>query len=152
MRRAPLLLLLVLTATSLSGCFMSRMKRNVPLSPEIADRLVPGTSTADDVVALLGAPSDVVQLGRRSAWRYEHIQTKRAALFLLVVSFMNEDTKEDRIWVFFDEQGVLTHVGSSFQAELADFAMPWQDEHELELEDAAGPDAAEAAEAQAETP
>jgi len=132
--RLPLLVPLLLSIVVLPGCFLSRMKRNVPLAPELAERLVHGTSTADDVAELLGAPSDVVQLGRRSAWRYDYVQTKRAALFLLVISFMNEDTKEDRVWVFFDENDLLTHVGSSFHAERAEFAMPWSDEEELGME------------------
>jgi len=109
------------------GCFLSRQQTNEELFPEAVGSLRPGTDTADDVVRLLGAPAEVVQLGRRSAWRYEHILTKRAGLFLLVITFLNEDTKSDRIWVFFDENDRLTHVGSLFASEQVEWQMPWQD-------------------------
>jgi hypothetical protein len=75
----------------------------------------------------MGAPNEVVQLGRRSAWRYDHSNGKVAGLTLFVVTFVNRDTRTDRVWFFFDEQDRLSHMGSSFEAADADWAMPWQD-------------------------
>jgi hypothetical protein len=43
------------------------------------------------------------------------------------VTFVNRDTRTDRVWFFFDEQDRLSHMGSSFEAADADWAMPWQD-------------------------
>lgn len=114
-------------ALPLGGCLMSREHVNEPLDPAKLEALQPGVSTGADVARVLGGPSEVVQLGRRSAWRYEYALTKRAGLFLLVLVLQNVDTRSDRVWVFFDEQGVLTHVARSFEAADAEWAMPWAD-------------------------
>ncbi len=119
----PLLLLVVLCLTP--GCFLSRTYVNEPLTTEQLNSLQPGQSSARDVVEALGAPDEVVQLGRRSAYRYEHSQRKLAGFFLVVLGFANQDTQADRTWVFFDENDVLSHVGTTLQAKDAEYAMPW---------------------------
>jgi hypothetical protein len=108
----------------LSGCFLDRSTINVPLEPTAVAALQPGTSTADDVTRLLGAPTEVVQLGRRSAWRYEYVMTKRAGLFLLVFTTLGTDTQVDRVWIFLNEQDTVTHVGSTFDSNEAEYALP----------------------------
>ena len=45
-----------------TGCFVTRTSVNQKLSPEAAGQVAPGASAAE-VVELLGAPTDVVQLG-----------------------------------------------------------------------------------------
>lgn len=126
MRRLLLSLVLVFLG---AGCAMARTHVNEPLEPGDIAKLQPGMS-AEDVVDLLGAPVDVVQLGRRSAYRYDFTSTKRAGLFLLVVLFYNEDTRSDRLWAFFDESGTLTHVGTTLQGDDNEYAMPWEDVHD----------------------
>ena len=121
MKRAALLLALLLSP----ACVWSRTQVNVPLEAETIGALVPGTTTAAEVVELLGAPDEVIQLGRRSAYRYEHGQEKLTVLFLVLVSFVTRDGQADRSWVFFDENDVLTHVGTTLDAERAEYAMPW---------------------------
>jgi len=121
MIRSLLALALVLSPS----CFISRQTFNEALDPEAVAGLEPGRSTATDAVELLGAPSDVIQLGHRSAWRYDHVVAKRAALFLLVFVAMNEDSHSDRLWLFFDQDGLLTHMGSTLAADLAEYDMPW---------------------------
>ena len=122
--------LLILLACLAPGCIIARTNVNEPLDPARLEKLTPGSTTAHEVVDLLGAPVDVVQLGRRSAYRYEFRNSKRAGLFLLIVALYNEDTRSDRVWVFFDENQVLTHVGATFQGDDPRYAMPWQDLHE----------------------
>lgn len=122
---APLFL-----ALALSSCALARTTENDPLDPARLERLEPGRTTAREAVELLGAPADVVQLGRRSVYRYEFGTTKRAALWLLVVGLYNQDSRSDRAWLFFDEEGVLTHVGTSLEAAEAEYAMPWEDLHD----------------------
>ncbi len=116
---------IALSLALLPSCLVSRTTNNESITAEHVAQLKPGVSTATDVVKTLGAPSDVVQLGRRSAYRYDHTVTKRAGLFLLVIAFMNDDTHADRVWVFFDEHDVLTHVGSTLRADGAEYKMPW---------------------------
>lgn len=115
---------------TLGSCAFARSTQNDPLDARLLARLEPGHTTAREAVELLGAPADVVQLGRRSVYRYEFVTTKRAALLLLVVGLYNQDSRSDRAWLFFDEQGILTHVGASLEAAEAEYAMPWEDVHD----------------------
>jgi hypothetical protein len=124
--RATLALLCALAAPA---CFISRTAVNVPLKRGSIEQLVPGQTTAVEAVALLGAPSEVIQLGNRSAYRYDASVQKRAGFSIIVLSFLNEDTRADRLWLFFDAKDVLTHAGSTLQSADPRYAMPWQDIH-----------------------
>ena len=124
--RSSLFLALSLAALTPS-CFVARNQINTPIEAASLAQLVPGTSTADDVLDALGAPADVVQLGRRSAWRYDHTHEKRAAFTLLVITMVNSDAKSDRVWVFFDEDDVLIHARGTFEADEAAYKLPFQD-------------------------
>jgi hypothetical protein len=112
-----------------AACFLSRRTVNEPIREEKLAALVPGKTTAAEVVTRLGAPSEVVQLGRRSAYRYEATTTKDTGLWLLVVGLYNSDAHADRVWVFFDENNVLAHVGATLAAEEAEHALPWSEIH-----------------------
>ncbi len=122
MRSAALLLLLGLA--TLPACAMSRSTTNQALDPERIASLQPGTTTALEVAERLGAPAQVVELGQRSAWLYEHVQDKQEGLFLLVLGLHGRDIQADRCWVFFDENDVLTHYGSTLQAADAEYDIP----------------------------
>ena len=103
---------------------MSRSAANPSIAPEAVAQITPGSSTADDVTRILGAPNEVVQLGRRSAWRYEHTVEKQSALFLVVLGLRGVDTQADRVWIFFDEADNVIHVGTMFQASEAEYDVP----------------------------
>jgi hypothetical protein len=123
-------LFLAASLAFLPACAFARTSENRPLDEGALRALQPGVSSAADVVRALGAPVDVVQLGTRSAYRYQFTSSKRAALFLLVLGFYNQDTRADRAWVFFDANGVLTHVGATLEGDETEYAMPWQDLHD----------------------
>lgn len=114
----------------LAACAIARQDDNEPLDPAAVHALVPGRTTAREVVETLGAPTEVVQLGRRTAYRYDARTAKSAVLLLLLVNFANQDQRSDRVWVFFDANDVLTHCGASFAVHHAQYAMPWEDVHE----------------------
>ena len=116
----------------LSSCFISRTTTNVPLQRSRLDELQPGKTTAKQVVELLGAPNEVVQLGSRSAYRYDFAIMKRAGFSIIIVTFLNDDTRTDRAWLFFDKDELLTHVGTTLEGNQAQYAMPWQDIHGTE--------------------
>jgi len=116
--------ILLLTLLVLPGCFMNRSRINRPLVPEVVASLKPGTSTASDVVVLMGAPVEVVQLGHRSAYRYDYTHEKQAGLFLIILGLRGVERMQDRAWFFFDEQDVLTHVGATFEADTARYDVP----------------------------
>lgn len=120
----PLLCLLA------AGCAFARQDVNEPLPAPTIRGLEPGKTTAREVVERLGGPNEVVQLGRRTAYRYDAATTKSAVLFLLLINFANQDTRQDRLWVFFDERDVLTHYGATYGTHRTQYAMPWEDVHE----------------------
>lgn len=113
----------------LPGCALARMSVNDPLDPAAVRQLQPGVSTAADVVELLGAPTDVVSLGRRSAYRYDAEKTKIAGLVLILFNMAHRDTRSDRVWVFFDEDQRLSHLASTFATHRTQYALPWSDVH-----------------------
>lgn len=121
-----------------TGCLLERQSVNEPIVPEVVQRLQPGRTRAEEVVQWLGAPSEVVQLGHRSAYRFDHTVGKSAILWLAVLVLSNSDTRADRLWVFFDQNNVLTHFGATYAAERAEYSMPWEDLHDQSREEAAG--------------
>lgn len=111
LRLLPLLCLPLFTS-----CLLSESRSHAPLDGERVAAITPGESTVQDVLDLLGAPNEVVQLGRRSAFRYDHSVEKQTGLFLILVAVRGVDTQQDRAWIFFDEGGVVSHAGSTLQA------------------------------------
>lgn len=119
------LLLAICCCLLLPSCLLGRNHVNRPIDAVAYERLAPGTSTVQDVAELLGAPAEVVELGSGSAWRYEYVQSKRTGLWLILIGFLNDDTQSDRVWVFFDAEGRLTHAASTLQADRAEWELPW---------------------------
>lgn len=118
------LCLAVLLLPLLSGCLFSRTDVNAPISRATVERLEPGKHSAADVVRMLGGPAEVVQLGRRSAYLYNHRTQKVTGLWLIIFGIAGDDVRSDRVWVFFDENNVLTHVGATFEASEAEYELP----------------------------
>lgn len=119
-------LFLLLTGTLFtSSCFLARTRSNEPFPQQALEALTLGETTALEAVEQLGAPLEVVQLGRRSAYRYQYGVAKRTGLFLIVVTFLEEDTQSDRLWLFFDEEDRLTHYATSYEAEGAEYGLPF---------------------------
>ena len=123
----------------LPSCFLGRTGINEPLDPAVVRSIKRGTSAAE-VVAKMGAPDEVVQLGRRTAYRYSHVVEKGTGSYWILIGLYNEDSRRDMVWFFFDEKQKLTHMGSTFQSHRAGFhAFPWSDIYNSE--DAAAADA-----------
>ncbi|MFT7464985.1 MAG: hypothetical protein ACI9EF_003345 [Pseudohongiellaceae bacterium] len=121
------LISLLFALCCLPGCVLSHKTVNEPLSTTDIEALQPGVTTQSEVASRFGAPTEIVQLGYRSAYMYEYKVSKSAGLFLVIFTASNEDNRTDRMWVFFDEAGVLTHVGATLAAERAEYKMPWTD-------------------------
>ncbi len=108
----------------IGGCLFSDRRVNTPIRADAVEQLIPNQSTAADVAAALGAPTDVVQLGHRSAWRYDHIVEKQTALVLILFNLRGVDTDADRVWVFFGQTGLVTHVAATLEAGQAEYDLP----------------------------
>ena len=126
MRSLPACLLLPLL---MSSCIIYRNDVNEPLKAERIAKLRPGVTSAQDALNLLGAPADVIQLGKRTAWYYEHVRSKTSGFWALLVVLSSTDTRSDRLWLFFDEKGVLRHAGSTLAAERSGYRLPWSNPH-----------------------
>lgn len=122
--------LVALAIPLFSSCFIARNTANEPLQAGRMDVLRPGASTAGEVAATLGAPNEVVQLGKRMAWRYDFTAAKTAGFSIILLTLINEDARSDRAWLFFDENSVLSYTGRTLEANNAEYAMPWQDVHD----------------------
>ncbi|MFT4512305.1 MAG: outer membrane protein assembly factor BamE (lipoprotein component of BamABCDE complex) [Planctomycetota bacterium] len=122
--------LLLLALLPFAGCIIARQDVNEPLSAPLIKQLQPGTTTARQVVELLGGPNQVVQLGRRTAYLYEATSAKSAVVFTVVFNVGNSDTRQDRLWVFFDEADKLSHYGATYGTHRTQYAMPWENVHE----------------------
>ena len=116
-------------ALLLPGCFISRETTNEPLKRESIDALEIGKSSATDAAKALGAPAEVVQLGSRSAWAYDFRVTKLAGFSIIILTFVNEDQRSDRCWLFFDKDEILRHAATTLDAADSRYAMPWQDDN-----------------------
>lgn len=147
---------LALTAALLcTGCILGRTRDEVPIDPERVARIVPGKTTKREVVELLGAPTyvndriglklvgkptgldgdnvgplvdELVRSPLDHSYTYEYSDTKSASLYLLVISFTNQETRRDRVVVFFDDRGVVSHIGASFNARDVEFRLPTSDD------------------------
>ena len=115
-----------LLALLVSSCAFARNRTHEPIPAQAVAALEVGDSAAR-VTEVLGAPTEVVQLGNRSADRYDYTESKKTGLLLVVVGFYNSDSHQDRVWVFFDEASNLTHVGSTLKADETGYGMPWSD-------------------------
>lgn len=127
---SSLRLLTLLLPTLLCACGLGREDVNDPIDARAVASLQPGVTTAREVVEKLGAPTEVVQLGKRSAYRYDASTTKMTGLVLVVMNFYTADQRSDRVWLFFDEHDVLTHYGASYGTHRTQYALPWEDVHE----------------------
>jgi hypothetical protein len=127
------LLLTIPVLLALPSCSFARFAENEPIDAVVVAELVPGRTTLKEAVEKLGGPSDVVPLGKNgTALRYDHSMRKAAVLILIVLNVGNIDTRSDRVWLFFDENNVLTAVGKTLQSHHAQYAMTWEDIHEAE--------------------
>ena len=136
MKRGLLMALLL----GLTGCVIGRTTDGVPLDASLLATLKPGKATAKEVTETLGAPQLVVELDKRSAYQYRFTKQASAGMALLVFNTFNQDTRYDRIWVFFDENDVLTHYGAAYRGANAKHAFPWTKLHPSEPKEESEPE------------
>ena len=78
-----------------------------------ADKLQPGVSTTKDVLAALGPPSQILDLGDRMCFYYLLEHTDSGSLFLVVYNTYESTVTYDRAVFFFDKQGKLEEMAMS---------------------------------------
>ena len=121
---------LLLLPFFLGSCAVARFSTNEPIDVEAFNKLVPGKTTARQVVEALGAPAEVLYLRERTAYKYEATSEKGALFTIILFTFFNADERSDRVWVFFDENNIMTHKGGSFATHRTQYSAAWEDIHE----------------------
>jgi outer membrane protein assembly factor BamE (lipoprotein component of BamABCDE complex) len=128
-----ILSILLLSILATPACFFSRSKLEVPIDAGKIDEIVVGKSTKDDVVRVLGAPTDIIFSNREHdalrvfAYEYTYTVNKTTGFTIIILTFLNSDRKRDHVLVFFDEQGVVTSIGVNLDAEKASYELPFGD-------------------------
>jgi outer membrane protein assembly factor BamE (lipoprotein component of BamABCDE complex) len=120
-----------LVTLSLSGCAnFGRSQKDHQIDPDPVAEIKKGMSK-EDVTKRLGAPKKIIFSNkehdpiREHAYVFEQSTTVYTALFFGVVNFGNQDTKRDRVIVFFDEAGKVDHVAQSLKADQAAYGFPF---------------------------
>jgi hypothetical protein len=115
-----------LVASVCAGCAVfGRGKDFKPFDENSLKQVTTGITSASEVTRLFGPPNKIVKLSNGNAYVYERSIEKATGLWLVVLTFANWDKQYDRIAIFINNDDVVTHFGSSFNAETASYAMPF---------------------------
>ena len=126
MKKAYVLVLLLVFVFSFSGCFvLGANKTYHPFDSDALSTIQPGQTTAQDICQIFGAPSQVVEMSNGNAYIYHRSLSKATFVWLLLVSFGNYDQQADQIVFFFDSNDLLTHHGVSLNANKAAYGFPF---------------------------
>ena len=114
-----------------SGCaILGRQQVDHPVPAERVAKVQKGM-TKIQVAEILGAPQEIIFSNkehdplREHAYVYEHKVQLGTAIFLGVVNFGLLDEKRDRALVFFDENGLVSHVAASLRAADTRYGFPF---------------------------
>ena len=124
-----LLSVLLSASLGLSGCVLAETTSGTGLPSDPVLGIEVGVSTRSDVTRLMGPPDEVIYSNREhdplfeQAYRYRRGKTRQTALFLLIFSSFKSDAREDHVMVFFDENGVVEHVGKRLDREDAEYGL-----------------------------
>ena len=105
-RFSPWLISAILAFAGTAGCAVTRGDLGAPFKDGDISAVETGRSTQSDVVRLLGAPDNVIQLGNREAFHYYHYTLKHATFLV----FSRVNIASDELYVFFDSRGVVDQV------------------------------------------
>ena len=126
MKRVSFVIITLLVASVFAGCAVfGRGKNFVPFDENALKQVTTGKTSASEVTQLFGPPNKIVKLSNGNAYVYERSVDKGTGLWLVLLTFANFDTQYDRIVLFINNDDVVTHFGSSFNAEAASYGMPF---------------------------
>jgi outer membrane protein assembly factor BamE (lipoprotein component of BamABCDE complex) len=109
-----------------SGCFVLGTNKNYhPFESEALSSVKPGQTTAQEILSLFGAPTEMVKLSNGNAYIYHRSVAKGTVIWLIFISFGNYDKQADQIVFFFDNNDLLTNYGVSLNAKNAEYGLPF---------------------------
>ena len=89
-----------------AGCSASSRRAGIP-NRWRQTQFQNGTTTVDQVLSMLGPPSQIVDLDRGVAYYYVLEETNTTAFGFLIAKFSSVDVAFDRAVFFFDERDLL---------------------------------------------
>ena len=110
--------LVLLITVPLTACLQFRSERGVEVNwqSNVTEQLESGKSTRDDVMKLLGPPSQIISLDEETAFYYLFERTAGEGYILVLYTRFTVDARYDRAVFFFDENGVLVEHALSAEA------------------------------------
>jgi outer membrane protein assembly factor BamE (lipoprotein component of BamABCDE complex) len=93
-------------ALAAGGCAFSRGELGTAIKAEDLAQISKGQTTEAQVVALLGAPDEIREIGKRDLFHYYRYVLKHAT----VIVFSRANITSDEVYVLFDEHGVADQV------------------------------------------
>lgn len=117
-RRFLVMQLLAALLVLLSGCANWNEDAGVDnhWRAELTPAWTPGVSTAEEVMAALGPPSQIINLGERVVYYYLSENTSGRGYYFLVYNTTSSRTSYDRAIFFFDSDGRLERYAYSKEA------------------------------------
>ena len=128
------ILLAALACCAGLGCVLSQTTSGTPLDGVQIDAIEVGRSTRADVVAMLGAPDDVIYSNLdhdalvERAFRYGRTRRKTTFFSMILFSTSRSDSNGDHLVVFFDDQGVVEDVAARLDMDRPRYGAPWGDD------------------------
>ncbi len=121
MKIARCLLSLLPVAGLLLGCVQFSGKRGVEVSwqPEAIAQLEKGKSTREDVMSLLGPPSQVISLEDETVLYYLFEKSRGEGVILILYNRFDRATDYDRAVFFFDKNDVLIEYATRIKPDEA---------------------------------
>lgn len=107
--------LLILLGCASFGCVSKNSRQGVENHWRGQDATVfkQGETTEHDVLAALGPPSQLINLGNRTVFYYLQEQKQARSLILILYNQTRERISYDRAIFFFDQQGRLSDFSTS---------------------------------------
>ncbi|MDJ0872575.1 MAG: outer membrane protein assembly factor BamE [Gammaproteobacteria bacterium] len=103
------LTILLPSAALLMGCVQFSGNRGVEVTwdPDAISKLEKGKSTREDVLTLLGPPSQVIALENETVLYYLYERTEFGGVILILFNRLDRTTDYDRAVFFFNKDDVL---------------------------------------------
>ncbi len=119
MRKKPFIAaVMTLVLATVVGCAQYDNRRGVEVvwKPDAIDGLKVGSSTRNDVLQLLGPPSQVIALADETVLYYLFEYSSGQGLILVFYNQVEIDTRYDRAIFFFDENDLLTDFATKIHS------------------------------------
>ena len=120
------LMIILFIGIFISGCAVfGRSKDFKPFDQNLLKQVVPGQTTSQEITKIFGAPNQVVKLSNGNAYIYVRTLNKSTGFWVVLFTFIDMDSQQDRIVFFLNNNDVVTHFGNSLNAAEAAHGLPF---------------------------